>query len=168
MVGLFSYRFDMVGPCFQALPDFLQETQYADPQDMSNCAFQRGFRTDLIAFAYMSQIVPEKAKTFARFMQAQRDGLPTWIDVYPIAEKTEDMTMTMTTTPGQKPLFIDLGGGVGHESRRLRQRYPDIPGQVIVLDMQIVIDSVPIEQRRSEGVEYMVHDFFAAEPVKGE
>jgi demethylsterigmatocystin 6-O-methyltransferase len=93
-------------------------------------------------------------------MRAQRDGLPTWIDGYPVSEKTKDLR------PDQ-PLFVDIGGSVGHESLRLRDRYPNIPGTVTVQDLPVTIDGLPAEQRRS-NVDFMTHDFFNPQPIKGE
>jgi demethylsterigmatocystin 6-O-methyltransferase len=93
-------------------------------------------------------------------MRAQRDGLPTWIDGYPVFEKTKDLK------PDQ-PLFVDIGGSVGHESLRLRDRYPNIPGTVTVQDLPVAIDGLPAEHRRS-NVDFMTHDFFNPQPIKGE
>lgn len=144
---------------FQNLPDYLKELNYAEPKDVTKAAFQRAYNTDEPAFVYATKR-PEMLQNFARFMQAQRNGLPTWIDGYPVPEKTTDLK------PDQ-PLFVDLGGSMGHESFRLRERHPEIPGTVTVQEIPATLSAVPAELR-GRGVDFMVHDFFTPQPIQGE
>ena len=89
-------------------------------------------------------------------MTAQRAGLPIWLDVYPFEELTKGVTP-------ETPLFIDVGGGVGHQCLALKERFPDVQGRVVLQDRPEVIEhSLPIE-----GVEKEPYDFWTPEPIKG-
>jgi demethylsterigmatocystin 6-O-methyltransferase len=154
-----SFSFDVVGPVYQNLPEFLKETNYVEPKDWSHTAYQRTHNTDLPAFVH-SQTRPGLLQNFALLMAARRAGESSWLDGYPIPEKTKGLKR------GDQPLFIDMGGGVGHESLSLRDRYPDLPGAVVVQEIQATLDALPPSQRRAE-VEYTVHDFFTPQPIKG-
>lgn len=46
---------------------------------------------------------------------------------------------------------------------RLRARYSDLPGRIIVQDLPETIQNAPAV----EGVEFIVHNFFEPQPVKG-
>ena len=79
-----------------------------------------------------------------------------WLDVYPLEESS-----------GLHParvLFVDIGGGIGHQSNPFRQRLPaEITNQVIVQDLKVAIaHAVP-----AEGIQAMPYNFFEPEPIEG-
>ena len=70
-------------------------------------------------------------------MTAQREGQKTWLDVFPFEQ--------------------ELG------CVALREKYPDIPGRVILQDLApVVAQAIP-----AKGVEAIPHDFWTQQPVKG-
>jgi len=82
--------------------------------------------------------------------------MSTWLSVYPFLEEVgecgdEDM------------VFVDVGGGIGHQCVALRERYPGLRGRVVVQDLEHSIRG----KIDHEGVEGMVHDFFKEQPIKG-
>jgi hypothetical protein len=91
------------------------------------------------------------------WVNLSRDGLPRWTDVFPFNEEVAKDSTDDTV------LFVDIGSALGHISIGLREKYPKIPGRVIIQDTQQVIDAVT----PSHGIEPMVYDFFTPQPVKG-
>ena len=89
-------------------------------------------------------------------MAAQRHGMPTWLDVYPVEKKINHLSP-------EKPLFVDIGGGLGHQSIALRKRFPQLSDRVILQDIpQTLIHAI-----QDENVEIMEYDFFTEQPLKG-
>lgn len=150
--------FDVIAPCIAAMPDFLKEHGYRDSQDPADCAFNRGHKTSQQCFSwYPSQ--PEMFAHFNRFMRVQREGMPTWLDKYPYVEAAR------AAAGPEQVLFVDVGGGIGHQSVALRRALPaDVTGRIIVQDLPALVEQAA--PRREDGVEHMVHDFFTAQPVR--
>jgi len=86
-------------------------------------------------------------------MLAQRAGERTWLDVVPHEYLTNN---------GETPLFVDIGGGVGHQCAALLTSFPEIRRRVVLQDLQPAIGhALP-----TVGVECMVHDFWEDQPIK--
>lgn len=128
-----------------------------NPEDSTKCALQRAWNTALPGFTWVATH-PQKAAYFTQFMTAQREGTSTWLDEYPVEKQAEGREAA------KQPLFVDMGGGAGHQSIALRERFPRIPGRVIVQDLPYAIETASSPR---EGVEYMVHDFFQPQTVQG-
>lgn len=64
------------------------------------------------------------------------------------------------------PLLVDIGGFLGPDLTAFKQSHPAISGKLssTLQDLPAVIDNV---KDLSPGIEAMVHDFFAVQPVKG-
>lgn len=94
-------------------------------------------------------------------MTVQREGMPTWLDKYPYQEKAKGLD------PDQV-LFVDIGGGLGHQSLALREALPDdISNRIIVQDQAPVIAKAKASGVKMDNVEYSEHDFFSEQPIKG-
>lgn len=89
-------------------------------------------------------------------MQANKAGLPTWLDVVPFEEISSNQDP-------ETPIFVDVGGSIGHQCAALKARHPNIPGRIIYQDLPPVIP----HGLKIPGVEPMVHDFWQEQPVKG-
>lgn len=87
-------------------------------------------------------------------MSVPREG--DWFDVAPF-------TNEVASIGPDRVLFVDVGGSIGHQSARLRAKYPNLPGRVIVQDLEETIKAAP----PVEGVEFMTHNFFNPQPVIG-
>ena len=147
---------DLIMPCVQALTAFLAETEYQNPTDGSKCAFQKAHKTDLAPFLWV-QDKPAYRDNFALWIGACREGQKNFLDVFPFETK-----VAPNTRP-DRPIFVDIGGGIGHQCLAFKSRYPDSPGRVILQDLPAVIaQAIPIQ-----GVEAMAHDFMVEQPVKG-
>lgn len=97
-------------------------------------------------------------------MALRRQPERSWLSVYPVAQQVEDWAPHAGAGDSSSVLLIDIGGGVGHECRRFKDMYPNVPGRVVLQDLPQSI----AEALRTPGVENMVHDFFQPQPIKGE
>ena len=152
--GVYHY-FDYVGPGFKHLPDFLQRHEYKRINQSATGALMSAWGSDLHPFAHY-QTQPELFAHFNQFMTVQRLGIPTWLDVYPYAEAAKK------ATPG-KPFFVDVGGGLGHQSIALKDKLLNTPGRFIVQDLPNVLK----QATPHSGIEFMPHDFFEPQQVHG-
>ena len=150
--------FDTVGPMIQTLPKFLEDTGYQNITDNTKTVLQPAWKTEVPAFIWFQQN-PEAFKYFNQFMAIQRGGMPTWLSVFPVEKETKGWNPKET-------VFVDIGGGFGHQCLALKAQYPQLPGRVILQDLiqviEIAKDSLP-----PHNVEATVHDFFQPQVVKG-
>ena len=146
---------DNTGPSIAALPEFLKEHNYQDITSSVNTAFQKGHNTQLSAFLWIKS-KPEKLEHFNQFMVAQREGMPSWLDVYPYQELAEGLKP-------EQPFFVDLGGGFGHQSIALRQKLPDLPNKIVVQDIPATLEHAI----KYPGVEIIAQDFFRPQETTG-
>lgn len=65
--------------------------------------------------------------------------------------------------PSEKPVFVDVGGGTGQQCVAIKEKFPDLPGKVILQDLPAVVAGAKLP----EGMEAMAYDFFTPQPVKG-
>lgn len=143
-------------PCWQAFPKFLEETKYQNPRDGANSPFQKGHSTDLVPFLWI-QDKPTYRNNFGLWVAASREGQNIFLDVYPFEKE-----LALNTKP-ETPLFVDVGGSVGHQCIALKAKLPDTPGRVILQDLPgMIAHAIP-----TKGVEPMVHDFTTEQPIKG-
>ena len=154
------YTYDVAGPSFRHLPEYLKSIKYALPTELTNGPFQAAHKTELPFFAWLDQNPPYLQK-FSNYMSAYRAGKPSWVDpgFYPVTErlaKAYDSSASDT-------LLVDVGGGVGHDLQDLKKKHPDLPGKLVLQDQPQVISTV----EDPAGVfEAAGHDFFTPQPVK--
>lgn len=91
----------------------------------------------------------------------QRDERPNFTDFFP-ADK--QLGQGFDRSDKDAVIFVDVGGGRGHETLELRKKFPHLRGRMIVQDRTEVIRDITDK----EGIEVMEHDFFKPQPVKGE
>ena len=96
-------------------------------------------------------------RDFAMWMSAQRIGKRSWLDVFPIELLEDD-----EGDPGTA-LFVDVGGGIGHQCLALKARIPGPTRRVILQDLPMVL----ARAEPAAGVDHMAHDFWAEQPVRG-
>ncbi|KAF9884826.1 hypothetical protein FE257_001242 [Aspergillus nanangensis] len=157
--------FDIHGPPTQCLPQFLLETNYQEINNPTSTPFQKGFNTDLACFDWLSQ----RSQLFGS-MQTLMTAFQSsdWLQNF----ETLDTIITSyldeapsNTNGNQRPLFVDVGGGHGHQCRSLLKKYPALSsrkGSIVLQDLPQSLDGVDVN-----NLEVMSHDFFTAQPVKG-
>ncbi|KAL2789194.1 S-adenosyl-L-methionine-dependent methyltransferase [Aspergillus keveii] len=149
------HNFDNIAPAIIALPDFLIKHKYQDITSPTNTPMQVAFNTPDPAFIWV-QTRPEAHAHFNRFMEVHHQSKPRWFELYPIADKAQDLDP-------EQVFFVDIGGGIGHHTVEMKQRNPQITNRMIVQEMGIVLPTVI----KHEGIEAMEHDFLQVQPVKG-
>ena len=94
-----------------------------------------------------------------KWMSVQREGASVWLDSFDF----ESECLSGLELDTEDPVFVDIGGGIGHQCQLLKDRYPVMQGRMILQDTLPVIQqalSVP-------GLEKMPYDFWNPQPVKG-
>lgn len=147
--------FATVSPQYQALPRFLERTGYQNPSDEIHTVFQDAWSTSLHGFQWFAEH-PQNLAYFNDFMAFRRQPELSWLTVYPVQEMAHDIG-------AEKPLYVNIGGGVGHQCAQFKEKYPDIKGRVILQDLRHSIEkALP-----TPGVENMSYDFFDPQPIHG-
>ncbi|EER29453.1 sterigmatocystin 8-O-methyltransferase precursor, putative [Coccidioides posadasii C735 delta SOWgp] len=154
-------QFDLLSPAIMAFPKFLQQNGYCNPIDPSKTAFHLGMHTSQTFFQWL-QSHPQDSENFGIWMSAQRESRPIFLDVMDFEGELGQGTNSSTV------LFVDIGGSKGHQSIALRQRYPGLPGRIIVQDLEHVL----AEARQNplsgfESIEAEVYDMFLPQTIKG-
>ncbi|KAI1372862.1 putative sterigmatocystin 8-O-methyltransferase precursor [Hypoxylon crocopeplum] len=156
-----SYFFEMISPSFMAFPRFLRETRWANPTNPSHCPWHVGHHTDMSPFPWL-QSHPEHFGYFLPWMAAQREGLPIFLDAMDFEQEFAQGTTEST------PLFVDVGGAVGHQCVAFKHRFPNLPGRIILQEQAHVISQVKENPLPGfEGIEAEPYDFFTPQPIKG-
>ena len=149
--------FDVLSPNWNNLPAYLKENNYRNPTDSLNTAFQKAHNTTIHFIPFLAT-KPDFQRFFQVYMSAFDEGRSNWTDFFPVEEE-------IGKGARQDPeaiMFVDVGGGMGHEGLALKKRYPDLPGRFVNQDLpQIVSD------QKLDGVESMAHDFFTPQPLQG-
>lgn len=103
---------------------------------------------------------PDYKKAFHLYMTGFSEGRSNWMDIFPVKKKLG------TDVRGDQAaiMFVDVGGGMGHDAVALKKRFPDLPGRFVVQDLPQIVSG----QHLDAGVESMVYDFMTPQPLKGE
>lgn len=98
-------------------------------------------------------------------MAAYRAGKISWLDegFYPVNER---LTKQFNAQHSDV-LLVDVGGGLGHDLRELREKYPKLPGKLVLQDRGEVLTEASKSGGDIESFQTMPHDFFTLQPVQG-
>lgn len=89
-------------------------------------------------------------------MALRREPDVSWLTSYPVNEEAKDWDAS-------KAVFVNIGGGVGHQCAQFKNKCPKVPGRVILQDLPHSIE----QALPTPGVENMVQDFFEPQPIQG-
>lgn len=155
---LLSY--DVAGPSFRGLPEYLKGIQYDLPTMLIDGPFQAAHKTQLPFFAWLDAH-PPYLQVFNSYMSAYRAGRPSWVDpgFYPVADQLSNRFDPAVSDV----ILVDVGGGLGHDLEELKAKHPSLPGRVVLQDRAEVIATVSADG----PFEATAHDFFTLQPVKG-
>lgn len=156
-------RFEIFGPGFLALPEHLSKSEYKNPDNPADGAFQLGHGTKDHLFEWMSQR-PERLSQFQHHMAGYRTGRPSWMDpdFYPV----EDNLVKGARTEHDAVFLVDVGGGKGHDLQELYRKHPKLPGKLVLQDIRSVIEDAEASGLDGKIIP-MEHDFFATQPIIG-
>ncbi|PQE06904.1 O-methyl transferase B protein [Rutstroemia sp. NJR-2017a BVV2] len=150
-----SHYFSTAAPQYQALPAYLQENGYKNPIDETKTAFQVAFNTPLGSYAWFASN-PTHLAYFNAYMALRRQPDTTWLSVYPVTKEAADWS-------AEKGLYVNIGGGIGHQCAQFKEKYPMLQGRIVLQDLpHSVAQALP-----TPGVENIAHDMFEPQPVLG-
>ena len=144
---------------WQFLPEFLRKTGHKEPRDGRDCAFNTAFRTNEPFFDFLTKN-PKSLETFNSCMTSQRQGRQSWLEFFPL----ERELVTGFSGEDNAVMFVDVGGGYGHEIQEIKKRYPDLPGRMILQDLPETISQITA----APNTEAMAYNFFTPQLIRGE
>jgi demethylsterigmatocystin 6-O-methyltransferase len=118
--------------------------------------FQLAYKTDLDTYTWFSQN-PKHLAALIKYMALEQNVRGRWLDEYPIKRDTQGWDPDL-------PVFVDVSGNVGHYCAMFKNRFPNVPGSVILQDLPNTLTRA----LQTPGVEPLAHNFFEPQPVKGE
>lgn len=153
-------RHKIMGPPVFSLPDLLQSTEYKDPTGVMPTALSKAHHTGKHAYAWLGEN-PWALKLTLAYMKVQFESRPSFFDVLDFQARFG------TDSTSSAVLFVDIGGSTGSQSLKFRQRYPSLPGRVIIQDRPEVIQKAKLALDKTANIELEVYDIFTPEPIKG-
>lgn len=154
-------RFDIMGPAIQATPSFLADTKYQDITNSRNTPFQKAFKTDLAAFDWVSQ--QPRLFTAMQQVMTMMQGNEWLVDFNALDEAASALETKPPSQEFERPFFVDVGGGHGHQLVQLRDKYPHLKGGLILQDLPEAVAQLP----QIEGVKVVAQNFFDKQAIEG-
>ena len=145
-----------MAPSFLHFPSYFASTNYAEPTSQSTGPYAQVFNQTY--WAHLTS-TPKLKMDLDNYMAAHKKGGSSLVDLLPHSRLVEGYNPAFSPT-----LLVDIGGGVGHQCKDLKARYPSLPGEVVVQDLQCAKDL----ELAGNGIRGMAYDFFEAQPVRGE
>ncbi|KAJ3578053.1 hypothetical protein NPX13_g2511 [Xylaria arbuscula] len=151
-----------IAPAVNAMPQYLRENKYSTKMaDSGDIPWYLGQDTPDPIFKWINDR-PPVLKSFMGWMAGQREGLPVFLDAVDFKKEFAKGATEST------PVFVDVGGSMGHQCIAVRQRYPDLVGRVVLQDLPATIEKVKTNPLPGfEGIEVSPHDFFKPQPLQG-
>lgn len=117
------------------------------------------FHTGVPFFDFLTKN-DEFLEVFNSYMTSQREGRQSWLEFFPL----ERELVIGFCDQDDEVMFVDIGGGYGHEIQEIKERYPDLPGRTILQDLPETISQVTA----APGIEAMAYNFFTPQLIRGE
>ncbi|KAI8626145.1 S-adenosyl-L-methionine-dependent methyltransferase [Xylariaceae sp. FL1651] len=155
------FIFATVVPAINAMPQFLRENGYVNMTDPYHIPWHLAHGTEDPIFKWINAR-PDVLKNFMRWMAGQRDGLPNFLSVVDFEEEFAKGAGSST------PVFVDVGGSLGHQCAALKQRHPNLVGRVVLQDLpETIAKAKKIPPLGFVGGCFQAHDFFTPQPIHG-
>ena len=123
-------------PALTAMPAYFRQNGYRSPPHSTKGPVQYAFNTRLDTYHYL-QTKPEVAKNFNTFMQGHFAGKRLdWLEWFPL----QTATLSGFSEKQSPYVFVDVGGGRGHEAHAVKTKFPTAPGIVVLEDLPEVIE----------------------------
>lgn len=149
---------------FTNLPDYLQKTNYTNPNDQDNGPFQYANNLkDQSIFAYMGT-QPKLLNSFQTFFEADRGSRPNWVDWFPVKEKLLDDPIKPAVGEDEI-LYVDIAGGRGHELLAFKEKFPEYKGRYVLHDLPVITEDQTLQLGKS--VEKRAINFFEDKVIPG-
>ncbi|KAI9740463.1 MAG: hypothetical protein M1834_005043 [Cirrosporium novae-zelandiae] len=155
LAGIIHF-YDQAMPSAAKLPEYFKSTSYRCPVKANAGPFQFANNTNLNSYAYWNKT--GAAENFNTFMAGKFKAPVQWQDYYPVQEE-------LIGNRSEPVVFVDVGGGRGHELEVLKAKFPQTPWKMVLEDLPHVIDDN--KGTLDESVELLKHDMFTPQPIKG-
>lgn len=141
-----------MAPAFVHCPAYFAANGYREPANQETGPYAEVFNC-----TYWQRIntTPKLKNDLDTYMSAHKKGGSSLVDLLPYSELVAGYNSAFPV------LLVDIGGGVGHQCKELRSRYPSLPGDIVVQDLQCVQDV------GLAGVRGMAYNFFDPQPIRG-
>lgn len=151
----------MTYPALMGIPEFLRKTNHVNPSNPDFCPWHVGHKTEESPFSFLSSH-PECMSYFLPWMAGQRDGMPAFLDVFDFENEVG------FGSDDSAPIFVDVGGAVGHQCILFKQRYPQTSGRIVLQEQAHVVEQVKgMPLPGFEGIDAKAYDFWQPETLKG-
>ena len=157
VVGGLSCWFDIFGPVFLAMPEYLATHDYQG-NNPKHGIWQTIKGTDLPLFPYLS-LNPQMMNNFANNMAGYASDRGRWTDIYPVSERL------LQDVEEDEVVIVDVGGGLGQDMKNFLRLHPKTGAKLVVQDLPEVIEEA--QRRSKEDITFLAHDFFTPQPLKG-
>ncbi|KAJ5185135.1 O-methyltransferase family 2 [Penicillium cf. griseofulvum] len=159
--AMIYHGFDTLGPVVQAMPAFFAENNYQDVTVNTNTPFQKAHNTKLTSFEWLVQ-QPKHFGNLQKIMTALQGS--EWTEGFNLFnDEARKVPFKFSSAPPEKPFFVDVGGGHGHQCIELGKKYPNLLGYLVLQDLPEAVENLaPID-----GVKAEAYDFFQAQPIIG-
>ncbi|CAI7653261.1 unnamed protein product [Penicillium glandicola] len=156
--AMIYHGFDTIQPVVHAMPDFFAENNYQDVTVDTNTPFQKAHNTTLSSFKWLVQ-QPKNFENLQKIMTSLQGS--EWTEGFNLLNDEAQKISSAAPQPSEKPFFVDVGGGHGHQCIELGKKYPNLLGHLVLQDLPEAVGNLaPID-----GVKTVVHDFFQPQPI---
>lgn len=152
----------LVRSMLDSFPSLIQENNRKNPTDRLSGAAQKAWSAPgRELFDLVKDMGPEVVHGFSTFLSVGSQDSAKMYEVYPVHE-------LLIGNAAGGVFWVDVGGGFGQRTVELKDKFSDLPGRCIVQDLKSVIDIAKMKGLdKAAGVDFMAHDFFEQQPVKG-
>ena len=138
------------------LPGHLSDLNYQNPVDKLNTTLAKAngiSNKSVVEIIYNSPHL----QAFGTYMRTFSLGRMEWTDLYPIKER---LIEGFDDSHGNV-MMVDVGGGFGQQAKLLKDAFPSLAGRVVVQNLPLLSQTIP-------GIEFVEHDFWTEQPIKGQ
>ncbi|PBP26646.1 hypothetical protein BUE80_DR002368 [Diplocarpon rosae] len=151
--GATRFIHDTLTPSFAKLVEYHHSTGF-NIKDMPLFEYALGS-----GFWTCCREIPLLHDDFSAYMRGRKDGLPRWLDYFPVSTQVSDLS----TAPDAVTL-VDIGGNLGHDLKLFQKHCPQIPGRLVLMDLP---EALAVNTEKLEGIEQIPYDFFQPQSIIG-
>lgn len=147
------------------MPDYFAKNGYTNPSDARTGPFSFAYQCNgETYFDFIARPGAESARMATAFhetMALQKTGEEeTFVTSYPV--DTRLAPSSSAASAASRILFVDIGGGVGHQLVKFQARASSLPGTCVLLDLPGVLAQAP----SLPNVTKLAHSFFEPLPAQ--
>lgn len=144
---------------FTQMSEFFKAEGWKSPQSLTNNPYTHAHRLTGMTMFEHAAANPEYTANFNMALTSQGIATLFAIGMFPFRDELSKLNPTDDTV-----LVVDVGGGLGHATKQIKELIGDLKGRLVLQDQSFVIEGI----KEDLGIiEKMGHDFFNPNPVKG-